>query len=224
MTGIVMEDLHHDDHRYKMAKKLMFAHWHHPQHRKVILKHIWFITNNTPGGQLHGARYNAYTNLVAMASGKPNEYLFHSTQRACPIGNHHNNTHLRNKSDCYMCPIIKNSFSLKHAKATGLFGPGIYATDHAAKADGYYKDTHGNRTRCVLLSIVAAGNTEYRYGSNPLPPSLGFHSVPGGTVLGNGSLLKYPETVVYREDAICPFILIVYDLGAPDSVYHLHGH
>lgn len=39
----------------------MFAHWHHPEHRKVNLKHIWFITNNTPGGQVHGARYNAYT-------------------------------------------------------------------------------------------------------------------------------------------------------------------
>lgn len=104
---------------------------------------------------------------------------------------------------------------LTFSLASGLFGAGIYTTDHAAskpilvniytdgmlitssEADGYYKDKHGNNTRCVLLSIVAAGNTEPRYGQNPLPPSPGFQSV--SPVLDycrlQWSLIKYCRSV-----------------------------
>ncbi|EIW79059.1 hypothetical protein CONPUDRAFT_59609 [Coniophora puteana RWD-64-598 SS2] len=145
-------------------------------------------------------------------SGAAEQYLFHGTRRACHIGDDRTQINPCNRSDCYLCHIIKCSFSMAHANANGMFGPGIYTSSVSSKSDGYVWNHHiHSHKHAMFLSNVVTGRSQKLYAASHgrRSPDNGYDSVEAVTHKHGGSV-DYPETVVYREDAILPSVVIMY--------------
>lgn len=141
--------------------------------------------------------------------------LFHGTQRACHIGCDDDNIQPCNNSCCHLCSILKSSFKLSHVGTNNrqpMFGRGIYTTSSSSKASQYAGNHYQNcRHHAMLVCNVVTGNKEplYKASHGHAAPSFGYDSVQGMTK-PSGSL-EYPETVVYREDAILPVFVVMFD-------------
>ncbi|KAG8894415.1 hypothetical protein FRB99_001285 [Tulasnella sp. 403] len=78
------------------------------------------------------------------------------------------------------------------------------------RADDYQGNIYPQPYRAVILAVVVVGLGEKLYRDSPerKAPSEGYHSVLGEV----GKDLNYDEVVVYRNDAIRPAWLVIYDL------------
>ncbi|OCH85006.1 ADP-ribosylation [Obba rivulosa] len=197
---------------YLEAKKRFVAGWQHPD-KTYHLEAIYYIVQDGAEAQAHLARNRAYLQAVKARVGDGAEqYLFHGTRRACHIGDDNNNLYPCNNPDCFFCSIMKCSFSLAHVGAHEMFGKGIYTSSVSSKADGYVWNWHmHSHKHTMFLSNVVTGRVEPLLVPQPnrTAPDAGFDSTEGVTKPQGGSV-EYPETIVYREDAILPSVVVVY--------------
>ncbi|RSM10827.1 hypothetical protein CEP52_003414 [Fusarium oligoseptatum] len=138
--------------------------------------------------------------------------LFHGTQRACHVGDPDHPLRVCNNVECHLCGILRDGFKLDRADSEGMFGPGIYTTDVSSKADKFVMNHHmHSKMHVMLLCAVLPGRSEklYRADRERRGPSTGYQSVEGA-VFAEGGALKYPEIVLYSEDRVVPFGMIVY--------------
>jgi len=86
---------------------------------------------------------------------------------------------------------------------------GIYTSATSSKSDSYSYNRCTSDWKAMLLNTVVAGK-EYRTTANKstlLKPPSGYDSVLGEV----GGRLNYDELVVYKNDAIRPSYLVMYD-------------
>ncbi|OJJ46850.1 hypothetical protein ASPZODRAFT_15543 [Penicilliopsis zonata CBS 506.65] len=128
---------------------------------------------------------------------------FHGTQRACKIGS--GSLQPCDKSECYLCGILNNGFSLSQANTKGMFGPGIYSSVVSSKADVYANNhhIHCNRHVIILCGVDPGNSIDMKAAGFPGPCD----SVEGLTKADGGSL-EYQETVVYDPARIKPIGLV----------------
>ncbi|KAI0760392.1 hypothetical protein C8Q74DRAFT_1319480 [Fomes fomentarius] len=148
-----------------------------------------------------------------MSTKQAESYLFHGTQRACTIGEDASHTTTCNNRDCHLCSIIRCSFQLKYIGENNLLGKGFYTSVVSSKADGYAKNAHIHSNKhAMFLGNVVTGKKElvYQYDQHKPGPAPGYHSVEAVPKSQGGININYSETVVYREEAIIPSIVIMY--------------
>lgn len=153
-------------------------------------------------------------NFVAMGKSRGNENRrWHGTRRKCLLGDT-GNTSFCNDMGCSLCCIIKSSFDLKYCKSAtgwGRFGVGIYTSSTSSKSNDYSSNLGITSTwKALLLNKVVVGNGKKLVNDNTslTEPPAGFDSVlaevsPGGSV-------NYDELIVYRNDAVRPSYLVMY--------------
>ncbi|KAI8676273.1 hypothetical protein NCS56_00514700 [Fusarium sp. Ph1] len=150
--------------------------------------------------------------LVAYLSRGEARVLFHGTQRACHVGDPNHPLRVCNNTECRLCGILRDGFKIDRAKLTCMFGPGIYTTDVSSKADNWVMNHHmHSKLHVMLLCAVSVGKSEklYRADRGRKCPSTGYQSVEGA-VIAEGGVLHEPEIVLYSENLVVPFGLIVY--------------
>lgn len=165
------------------------------------------------------ASYNSYRAEVeargqfeAAGLSAGNEHRrWHGTRRECNIGDKGHTT-LCTSPDCPMCSIIQTSFDLSmfgSKTGWGRFGRGIYTSSTSSKADDYASTDSSSKLTAILLNKVVVGKG-YKMLSDDTslaaPPS-GFDSV----LAEKGGSLNHDELVVYRDDAIRPSYLVLYE-------------
>jgi len=189
--------------------------WRHPTDCPTV-KAIYLIVST----QQTLNKYEAYRdtteargNFVSKQQSAGNEQLrWHGTSRQCTLGDN-GNTQLCSASDCSLCGIIRTSFSLNYCKRnTGWarFGSGIYLSSTSSKSNDYSKNSGPkSRWKAILLATVVVGEGYKMKKDNTTltSPPPGFDSVIGEV----GESLNYDELVVYREDAVKPSYLVMYD-------------
>jgi len=210
---VKLDLLEEGDALYDKAQGWFEDGWEHPD-KTYELEAIYYINPEAPDVPQQYDDNLDYVRRVRrrMGGSDPQEYLFHGTRRACRVGDDDDHIWPCNLSDCNFCHILKLSFSLGHASAGGMFGPGIYTSSVSSKADEYVMNYHVRSNKhAMFLSNVVTGNSEQMYTAahGKRSPSPGYDSVTAVTRSDGGSV-TYPETVVYRTDAILPTMVIIY--------------
>ncbi|KAJ7915226.1 hypothetical protein B0H13DRAFT_1610790, partial [Mycena leptocephala] len=139
-------------------------------------------------------------------------FRFHGTRRACFIGENDGNLSPCADSDCYLCSILRCGFDVAKADDDCMFGQGIYSSEMSSKADGWTWNHHiRSNLHAMLLCCVVTGESQtlYHPSKGRTSPDSGYDSVEGATKEDGGEL-NYPETVVYSEESIMPYMLIMY--------------
>ncbi|KAF5609090.1 uncharacterized protein FSUBG_4245 [Fusarium subglutinans] len=110
--------------------------------------------------------------------------LFHGTTRACNAGEEKGSGKMKwcNKSDCGLCGIMKNSFKVSKSSIIKI---------------RYVRQNE----RPQYMMVASQKRTA---------PDPGYDSVEG-LAMGEGGILTERETVVYRDDAIVPVAVIMYE-------------
>lgn len=165
--------------------------------------------------------YSSYKSLLVQTRGSPgvNERLvFHGTPRHCSLGEWESWTDLCSKPLCSLCGVLRESFSVARAGTAPdrnflRFGYGIYTTNMSSKADDYTNDLpyFSNRVLVVAKVLLGRASVLHRTTQTLLGPPAGFDSVLGEV----GMDLNYDEQVLYRDDAIRPAYVIIYE---PESL------
>jgi len=140
------------------------------------------------------------------------QFRFHGTSRTCHLGDDPSQLTPCLSPACCLCSILRRSFDLDHASYGAMFGPGIYSTVCSSKADNYVKNNHMHSYQHVMLiCAVIPGKKQpaYRAEHNRTSPNCGYDSVEAVPIYRGGAV-RYPETVVYTEDAIIPTGIVVY--------------
>ncbi|KAL1675888.1 hypothetical protein EV122DRAFT_217581 [Schizophyllum commune] len=163
--------------------------------------------------------YNAYKAAVeargnfkqqGMAEG--NECRrWHGTTRECLLGDK-GHTQFCGSPNCPLCNIIKTSFALSHfgnKTGWGRFGKGIYTSSTSSKSNDYSSNKTRSPLKSILLNKVIVGKGFKMLHDEPTltSPPAGCDSV----LAEKGMALNYDELVVYREDAIRPSYLVMYE-------------
>ncbi|KAF9463918.1 hypothetical protein BDZ94DRAFT_1217414 [Collybia nuda] len=165
------------------------------------------------------ASYNAYRASVEargqfVAAGRSigNENRrWHGTRRECTLGDK-GNTKTCSSQTCSLCCIVRTSFDLSlWGKKTGWgrFGKGIYTSSTSSKSNDYSQNDCNSPFKTVLLNkvVVGKGCKMLQDSTSLTAPPAGFDSV----LAEKGGSLNYDELVVYRNDAIRPSFLVVYE-------------
>ncbi|EJD38479.1 hypothetical protein AURDEDRAFT_72096, partial [Auricularia subglabra TFB-10046 SS5] len=137
---------------------------------------------------------------------------YHGTQRTCKVGEDFNETEPCNNNDCYLCSVMRQSFQLKYIGSGNLFGKGFYSSINPTKASMYERNHNNNSNRhALLICTVVTGKKErlFKTDSSRTAPGSGFDSIEGVPSSQGGSV-QYPETIVFREDAILPHALVMF--------------
>jgi hypothetical protein len=188
--------------------------WKHHD-KSAHITDIFYIVYGGHTAQQHLAANRNYLQAISQQyNGKAESYLFHGTQRACYIGEDASKTKTCNNPECHMCSIIKCSFQMKHIGANNMLGKGFYTSSVSSKADGYAWNHHiHSKKHALFLGNVVTGRCElaYRADRQKTGPAPGCHSVEAVPANQGGiPNLQFTETVVYREDAILPSIVVMY--------------
>ncbi|KAJ3533680.1 hypothetical protein NM688_g7247 [Phlebia brevispora] len=176
---------------YREAERRFRQGWKN-KNKTYHIEGIFYIIQDGAVAQQHLANNRAYLQQVSRRV--PNgaeQYLFHGTQRACHIGDDRNTWRELGPITCSAEASTPLAILL---------------------ADGYVWNDHmHSKKHTMFLSNVVVGRTEklYRKDRSRTAPSPGFDSVVAVTK-SNGGSVNNPETVVYREDAILPSVVIVY--------------
>lgn len=174
--------------------------WRHVEKRRPPIRHIYKIVLTADIWE----RYVQYRTKVGNE-----QLLFHCTSRRCNIGDSGTNTELCSIEGCALCAIMRTSYSVSKARASGMFGVGIYTSSTSSKAAGYAFNHNPSPCKAMILNKVAVGRSYFTgvadNGRRGPPP--GYNSVCGLP----GDALKHDETIVYDDDAIRPQYLIVYE-------------
>ncbi|KAI0087590.1 ADP-ribosylation [Irpex rosettiformis] len=136
---------------------------------------------------------------------------WHGTVRACKLGDDESERTLCQDHACSLCSIIESSFRLaEFGKRTnyGRFGTGIYTSATSSKANDYSRERGGSPYKTMLLNDVVLGNAKKLYTDEPnlTQPPTGHDSVIGEP----GHSLNYDEAIVYKNEAIRPLFLVIY--------------
>jgi hypothetical protein len=161
--------------------------------------------------------------------------MYHGTFLRCDLGLDGNTTPCKHP-DCRVCQIIRKGFKLskfgtgarKPADAKDLpgnarFGKGIYFADWASKAQEYstaFATKAGKRGRTAVLACqVVVGNSKplWEYDGTLKSPEKGYDSVRGETANVDHpfATLRFPETIVYNEDAAVVTQIFIYTHANP---------
>jgi len=201
--------------RFRSVANQFQESWRHPTACPTV-RAIYLIVSQ----QQMLDKYKAYRdateargNFVSKQRSAGNEQRrWHGTSRQCTLGDS-GNTQLCSASNCSLCGIIQTSFSLKYFKKKtgwGRFGRGIYLSSTSSKSNDYSSNSDPNSPwKAILLTKVVVGKG-YKMKNDDTTltsPPAGFDSVLGEV----GKSLKYDEVVVYREDAMKPSYLVMYD-------------
>ncbi|KAH7265972.1 hypothetical protein B0J15DRAFT_545992 [Fusarium solani] len=93
-----------------------------------------------------------------------------------------------------------------------MFGNGVYTTTVSSKADLFAEnqDIH-SQLHAVFICRIVSNRPQYlrRPDNVRTRPDRGYDSVEA-VLTHNGGTVRYPETIVYREDAIIPVGVILY--------------
>ena len=139
------------------------------------------------------------------------EQHFHGTALKCDV---FKNKELCKISDCGICGISNEGFSIQHIRNTfQRFGKGFYLAPHSSKANDYTHEYNcgGVRYRAQLLCDVCPGK---KYTLKETDQSLKGPPPGCDCVYGQvGGDLNYPEIVVYKEGAVMPRYIVVYTDG-----------
>ncbi|KAJ3557059.1 hypothetical protein NM688_g1676 [Phlebia brevispora] len=163
---------------------------------------------------------------------------WHGTTRACDLGDNDRATEFCQDQECCVCSIIRTSFDKAQFGARtnfGRFGAGIYTSATSSKVRSLlvfieyaslpipqetlqandYVATKRSTYKAMLLCEVIMGNAVKLTVNHPhlTSPPRGYDSVVGEP----GDDLNYDESIVYRNDAIRPLFLVIYDDGPPES-------
>ncbi|KDQ55824.1 hypothetical protein JAAARDRAFT_180676 [Jaapia argillacea MUCL 33604] len=166
------------------------------------------------------AKYSAYRGAVETRGqflkegrSRGNEKRrWHGTTRKCNLGDA-GNLQSCGHSACALCSIIRSSYDLgrfKNRTGWGRFGAGIYTTATSSKANDYSSNAIPSPRKALLLNSVVVGRGYKLTRDNPslTKPPVGYDSVVGEPAVGGS--LNYDELVVYRNDAIRPSYLVIY--------------
>ncbi|KAG8914617.1 hypothetical protein FRC00_012013 [Tulasnella sp. 408] len=93
------------------------------------------------------------------------------------------------------------------------FGPGIYTSTVSSKADDYANKSRYYENKAVIVAKVALGRESicYKTTQELTGPPYGYDSVRGEV----GVDLNYDEQVLYKDDAIRPAYVVVYEQPIP---------
>ncbi|KDQ12130.1 hypothetical protein BOTBODRAFT_635029 [Botryobasidium botryosum FD-172 SS1] len=179
---------------WKMVETKFNQSWNPPPRRttpRPTIKYVYKVVEN----QTFLSPYDSYKKRV----GKE-RFCYHGTSRACQLGNI-GQTKLCNQSTCGICGVLKTSYKVGVANASGGFGAGVYTSTASNKAHEYI-----GSNGAMLLNKVCLGNvynaSHFRQVTS-LPP--GYNSV-----VFNNDGGQTNETIVYENDAIRPVFLIVF--------------
>lgn len=145
---------------------------------------------------------------------KGNEHRrWHGTKRQCRLGDE-GQTSLCDAPTCALCSIIRTSFDLRFFKGNtgwGRFGKGLYTSSTSSKSNDYSANLGETQSTCkaVLLTkvVVGKGFKVLHNNTKLTEPPPGYDSL----IAEVGGDLNYDELVVYRNEAIKPAYLVVYD-------------
>ncbi|KAL1740194.1 hypothetical protein HDZ31DRAFT_47990, partial [Schizophyllum fasciatum] len=145
---------------------------------------------------------------------KGNEHRrWHGTKRQCRLGDD-GQTQLCDIEKCALCSIIRTSFDLSFfmdRTGWGRFGKGLYTSSTSSKANDYSANVGDTPSlwKAVLLTKVVVGRGHKMLYNKPdmTAPPAGHDSVLAEV----GGNLNYDELVVYRNEAIKPAYLVIYD-------------
>ncbi|KAG9044943.1 hypothetical protein FS837_007268 [Tulasnella sp. UAMH 9824] len=135
---------------------------------------------------------------------------WHGTRRECRVGDPGSGAlTMCNSATCYICIIMRTSFDVSKCGFGCLFGRGIYTSGTSSKSDTYVTQVASSQYKAMLMTRVLAGNaTKFTVPDPTLvsaPP--GYDAIRG--VPGSG--LLYDELIVYDNDQVRPFYLVIYD-------------
>ncbi|EGN97867.1 hypothetical protein SERLA73DRAFT_160903 [Serpula lacrymans var. lacrymans S7.3] len=191
----VLKKLKSNQPLYQEAEQYFKERWVNPDKRSPSIRSIYEVVYRSDRAQYHVSRYSDY--LKSLRNNSPVEQkLFHGQARACTIGDD------------------TNGRAHGTAKKNGYWGWGIYTTSASNKADHFFRDVNNTSPyRLVFLSKVAVGLSMRadRRNENLKRAPPGYDSIDALT-MEQGGVVKYSEVVVYPDEAMCPYVVIVYSL------------
>ncbi|EGO04004.1 hypothetical protein SERLA73DRAFT_175727 [Serpula lacrymans var. lacrymans S7.3] len=216
----VLQKITYSDPLYREVEERFKARWVNPEKRLPSVRAIYKVVLKSDRAQYHSQQYKRY--LERLQSQRPGnklveEKLFHGQVRACNIGDDNGRAPVTtpcSSPQCAVCHILQCDFADGAAKKNGFFGRGIYTTTASNKADYFCRNVNSNSPyRFVFMSKVAVGKPSLLGSKNEnlnQAPS-GYDSVQALTT-DAGGVVKYSERVVYQDEAMCPYVAIVYSL------------
>ncbi|KAI0688516.1 hypothetical protein BC835DRAFT_308186 [Cytidiella melzeri] len=183
--------------------------WKHKTRIPNVVK-VWRIIGEK-ALQDDFARYKLSVERKRTLPGGNSKRRWHGTVRQCRLGDDDGQSVLCQDTACSLCSIIKSSFRVaKFGQRTnfGRFGQGIYTSATSSKANDYVDGPRSSPFKAMLLNDVVLGNVKRLYANDPklTQPPAGFDSVIGEP----GNCLNYDEAIVYKNKAIRPLFLVVY--------------
>lgn len=189
--------------------------WKHPSPAPSIVK-IWKIYCNKDLTD----KFQSYKLAVERRTGYPGGNIkrrWHGTSRACTIGDRERRSKLCRNESCSLCGIIRKSFVInRELRGTAMYGAGIYTSATSSKASDYAVQRGKSPYRALLLNEVVMGKT-IRMATpdgNLVEPPAGFDSI----IAEPGIVLRFDEAIVYRDEAIRPLFLVIYEVPQPKDV------
>ncbi|KAF5240019.1 hypothetical protein FAUST_4603 [Fusarium austroamericanum] len=211
-----MYRLYPNDIEYKRLAQLFNDNWQHDD-KKATINGIFKCRPEELGKskQMHDfTKYLKITGTTVEAA----KWHFHCTSRKCNFDESMDDDRLLQCDDadtCAFCSILRESLSMTYASQGGWFGAGIYSSNIASKADKFSHDPDGKYhtgLHAVIVCRVIVGRVQWTKKklvgvSGPKP---GFHSIQAVTKKRGGPVY-FPETVVFRDEAILPVAVITYN-------------
>ncbi|KAF4439425.1 hypothetical protein FACUT_4180 [Fusarium acutatum] len=170
--------------------------WRHALKGAVVRK-VFCVRNKELAASYRWRRHKRYGGKSVHRA----RLLFHGTSRACNAGEEKRGGKMKwcNKSNCGLCGILRNSFKISKSKSD------VFVINMHQKS----------RLRAMFLCQVISERPQKMIlaGKQRTAPDPGYDSVEG-LVVAEGGILSEPETVVYRDDAIVPVAVIMYETFA----------
>ncbi|KAF5984983.1 hypothetical protein FCOIX_2326 [Fusarium coicis] len=170
--------------------------WRHPLTGAVVRK-VFSVRYKELAASYRYRRYKRYGGSAVHRA----RWLFHGTSRACNAGEEKRSDKMKwcSKSTCGLCGILKSSFKFSKSKS-----------------DWFVKSLHKkSKLRAMFICRVISERPQRMKMADKhvTGPGRGYDSVEGLSH-ADGGILTEPETVVYRNDAIVPVVVIMYETFA----------
>ncbi|KAG8851992.1 hypothetical protein FRB96_009008 [Tulasnella sp. 330] len=187
---------------FRELHRLFMDGWKHPDKQLPSLVRIHAI--DLPESVLRP--YLTYRSRLKKDLGQDRfdeRMTFHGTPRECCIGDPEQTLQLCSGARCNV-----DRAGTRPERNFMRFGRGLYTTSVSSKADDYNVTQTNSSYKAMLVAKVVLGRGYSLSKTNKQlsRPPRGYHSVLG-TVGGD---LRYDEQVVYRDDAIHPAYLLLY--------------
>ncbi|KAG9044296.1 hypothetical protein FS837_008388 [Tulasnella sp. UAMH 9824] len=198
----VLDQFHwKDSYEYEKVVRLFDSGWKHQTKKRPRITRILAVMLPDHLNE----SYEAYkTRLEAKNDyhGANEQLVFHGTSRQCSLGEYEEYINLLSKAG-----------SAVRLLTFKRFGPGIYTSTVSSKADDYASKSTYYENKAVLVAKVALGRESiyYKTTQDLTGPPYGYDSVRGEV----GIDLNYDEQVLYKDDAIRPAYVVVYEKPIP---------